>query len=98
MQTAWFAIMTLATLAFFVPRATANVYMPLVRGGVKIVQPGPCSCEADTLNCSDFKTQTEAQACFDFCVSQGVGDIHRLDQNNDGVACESLPLNFRIIR
>jgi hypothetical protein len=59
----------------------------------------PCACEADTLNCSDFATQPEAQACHDYCEAQGAGDIHRLDGNDDdGLACESLPPVFRIIR
>jgi micrococcal nuclease len=38
-------------------------------------------------NCSDFKTQKEAQAFFD---ANGPGDPHKLDSNNDGIACESL--------
>ncbi|MCC6458047.1 MAG: endonuclease/exonuclease/phosphatase family protein [Caldilineaceae bacterium] len=59
---------------------------------------GPCPCNANTLNCSNFSTQSAAQACFDWCVSQGAGDIHRLDGNNDGVACESLPGGFRVVR
>ena len=57
-------------------------------------QPGSsasCSCQADTLNCPDFSTYADAQACFDHCVAQGAGDIHRLDQDNDGLACEGLP-------
>lgn len=59
-------------------------------------QPSPsgsdvCACTGDLLNCSDFSTHAQAQACFDYCVSQGVGDIHKLDQNNDGLACEGLP-------
>jgi len=49
-----------------------------------------CSCSGDTLNCSDFASQNSAQICFDYCSGQGVGDIHKLDQNNDGQACESL--------
>ena len=53
---------------------------------------GICPCSGDTLNCTeDFSTQAQAQACFIYCVAQGAGDIHRLDGNNDGVACESLP-------
>ncbi|MEZ4684176.1 MAG: excalibur calcium-binding domain-containing protein [Caldilineaceae bacterium] len=48
-------------------------------------------CTSDVYNCSDFNTQAEAQEVFDYCVNLGFGDIHRLDQNNDGVACESLP-------
>jgi micrococcal nuclease len=40
-------------------------------------------------NCSDFATQAEAQA---FMEASGPGDPHRLDGNdNDGLACESLP-------
>jgi hypothetical protein len=51
---------------------------------------GVCSCAGDTLNCTDFSTHASAQSCFDYCVSQGVGDIHKMDGNNDGNACESL--------
>lgn len=40
------------------------------------------------MDCSDFRTQREAQA---FYESQGPGDPHRLDRDNDGVACETLP-------
>jgi len=51
-----------------------------------------CSCSGDQYNCEEhFSTQARAQACFNYCVSQGRGDIHRLDGNNDGEACESLP-------
>jgi|GEM_PF-3379426 len=52
---------------------------------------GVCACAGDTLNCKDFSNHAEAQACFSYCMSQGVGDIHKLDENNDGNACESLP-------
>jgi len=39
------------------------------------------------LNCDDFLTQGEAQKVYEQCGS----DINRLDGNNDGVACQSLP-------
>jgi len=47
-------------------------------------------CSYNVYNCSDFKTQVEAQAAFEACggLSQ---DVHNLDGDNDGVACESLP-------
>lgn len=48
-------------------------------------------CAHDEYNCSDFETQQEAQAVFDYCMAQVGTDVHRLDGNNDGVACESLP-------
>lgn len=45
----------------------------------------------DEYNCSDFQTQTLAQGFFD--KAGGVsGDTNNLDGDNDGVACESLPL------
>lgn len=51
-------------------------------------------CNRDAYNCSDFDTQAEAQTVFNYCAARGFGDIHKLDQNNDGEACESLPLKF----
>jgi len=57
-------------------------------------QPGVCLCTGNLYNCSDFSSEAAAQACYNHCVSVGAGDIHRLDENNNGVACESLPLNW----
>lgn len=54
--------------------------------------PGCSTCAADVYNCSDFDTQAEAQSCFDYCVEQVGYDVHRLDADNNGVACESLPV------
>lgn len=48
-----------------------------------------CSCSSDQYNCSDFASQSAAQACFNACIAAGKGDIHRLDENNNGIACES---------
>lgn len=42
---------------------------------------------AEDMDCNDFTTQEEAQAVLDADPS----DPHRLDGNDDGVACESLP-------
>ena len=41
-------------------------------------------------NCDDFDTQAEAQEFFEAAGGPG-SDPHRLDADNDGVACESLP-------
>lgn len=59
---------------------------------------GPCSCASNTLNCTNFNTQPQAQACYAFCVTQGAGDIHQLDSDDDGIACESLPPGFQFVR
>lgn len=50
-----------------------------------------CSCAGNIYNCPNFSTRAQAQACFNYCVSLGVGDIHRLDGDNNGLACENLP-------
>lgn len=54
-------------------------------------QSAVCSCSGNTMNCADFNTHAAAQACFNYCNSQGAGDIHRLDNDSDGTACENLP-------
>lgn len=54
--------------------------------------PGNCStCAADVYNCSDFGSQEDAQACFDYCMEQVGYDVHNLDGDDNGIACESLP-------
>jgi micrococcal nuclease len=50
-----------------------------------------CNCRGPDLDCSDFSSQAQAQACFAACQSQGRGDIFRLDGDHDGRVCESLP-------
>ncbi len=51
---------------------------------------GVCSCSGG-LNCSNFSSQLQAQSCFNYCKGQGFGDVHGLDHENDGKACEGLP-------
>ena len=51
-----------------------------------------CSCEDDVYNCPDFQNMgITGQACFDYCRSLGVGDIHGLDADEDGLVCEQKP-------
>jgi glutaredoxin 2 len=58
-----------------------------------VVQPPPTPTvpprPAD-VDCPDFATQAQAQAFFDRYLPY-YGDFARLDGNNDGRACESLP-------
>ncbi len=49
------------------------------------VNAGECVCNQDVYNCGDALALT----CFETCNAQGAGDIHKLDQNNNGVACEN---------
>lgn len=45
-----------------------------------------CDCSGNLYNCPDFTNQGEAQECFIYCGE----DVHALDRDKDGVACESL--------
>lgn len=68
----------------FTPIPTQTPFVP------SSLQPPPdlsnqCVCTADTYNCGDPLEQT----CFNYCNAQGYGDIHRLDNNNNGIACDN---------
>ncbi len=77
------------------PTATATIAPPQPTAtATATTQPPPagCSiCSYDAYNCSDFDTQAAAQACHDFCWGIVGYDVHGLDSDDDGVACELLP-------
>lgn len=50
----------------------------------------PSDCSSNIYNCSDFQYQEDAQYVFEYCGGVG-NDVHRLDSDKDGIACESLP-------
>ncbi|MCK5412828.1 MAG: thermonuclease family protein [Candidatus Pacebacteria bacterium] len=47
------------------------------------------NCSSNVYNCTDFSTHAEAQSAFESCGGTA-NDIHRLDGDNNGIACESL--------
>jgi hypothetical protein len=49
----------------------------------------PPDCAFDKYNCSDFNTQNEAQTMLEKCEK----DVHGLDHDKDGTACEELSDN-----
>jgi hypothetical protein len=70
---------------------TSTVYVAPTSTPTATTAPAPCQCYADLYNCDDFATQGQAQACYDYCWSLGYGDVHHLDADHDGIACEWLP-------
>ena len=50
-----------------------------------------CSCSGNIYNCSNFGSQGAAQVCYEYCREQTGRDVHDLDRDNDGRACEALP-------
>lgn len=49
-----------------------------------------CDCSGNKYNCGDFPLPNgvTAQQCYEYCKSQGKGDIHKLDGDKDGSVCE----------
>jgi len=52
--------------------------------------PSQYTCSYDAYNCDAFSTKAEAQSVFEMCGGVD-NDIHYLDGDDDGLACESLP-------
>lgn len=48
------------------------------------------SCSSNVYNCTDFSTHSQAQSVYEMCGGVG-NDVHGLDSDKDGMACESLP-------
>jgi hypothetical protein len=59
----------------------------LAIGATALTMPSAFASGSADLDCSDFQSQAAAQAELDADPS----DPNRLDQDDDGVACESLP-------
>ena len=74
------------------PTAVAGsglVLLPLVVGPAAAAVATPdvmaCVCSDDIYDCGDGEI---AERCFDVCRGQGFGDVHNLDGDSDGDACE----------
>jgi len=79
------ATITVVPITKVTPAPTARVTtVPTTSGGTVV-----CDCSSDRYNCADFSTQAAAQACYNYCITQGIGDIHGLDGDKNGKACES---------
>jgi hypothetical protein len=53
-------------------------------------QPAARQCRYNAYDCSDFRTRAEAQAVYQACGGLR-NDVHHLDSDRDGLACEWLP-------
>lgn len=54
-----------------------------------IPQPNLGICAKDTYDCKDFTSKQHAQETFDYCMQIIGMDIHKIDGDNNGLACES---------
>jgi len=51
---------------------------------------GVYDCSSNTYNCSDFSRHEDAQNAYGYCMESAGKDVHDLDRDNDGIACEDL--------
>jgi len=51
---------------------------------------GASECSANIYNCADFSSHSEAQLTYEKCLDETGRDVHDLDRDSDGVACEAL--------
>ena len=49
-----------------------------------------CNCNYAPFSCGDFRTHSQAQACFNYCKRMGYGKVLP-DNNKNGIVCEGLP-------
>lgn len=48
-----------------------------------------CNCAANVYDCRDFSSPSAAQSCYDYCGGPA-NDVHLLDGDLNGVACETV--------
>lgn len=72
-------------------------YIKFIEGDCKfeeqdfmIIEGIEYDCTYNRYNCANFSTWVDAQTVFEYCIYQGEGDIHWLDGDDDGIACENL--------
>jgi hypothetical protein len=73
------------------PTATATATATPTHTATPTTPATVWDCSSNLYNCSDFAWQWQAQQCYDYCMAQVGTDVHRLDADEDGAACESLP-------
>ena len=85
-------IIVLVTIFFVIPEYVRGYLNESVQGRIGNLSNNAVDsgCSSDVYNCWNFTTQQEAQDVFEWCIGQGVGDVHHLDTDKDGKACDSL--------
>jgi competence protein ComEC len=73
-----------------IPMTKKATPVPTVAVSSSPSSSGTCDCSKNKYNCGDFPLSNgvTVQQCYDYCKMQGKGDIHQLDRDKDGLACE----------
>ena len=89
-------VIVLVTIIFFIPEYVRGYLDEKVQeiknseSNTTLVPISP-NCAKDMYNCSSFRTQITAQDVYEWCLSQGVGDVHNLGPDENGTVCGLLP-------
>lgn len=78
---------TPAPLMTFAPVTTTDL-LPIAPATPAAPPAGACVCDRALYTCSSFSNWSAAQTCFNQCRIAVGYDIHGLDEDGDGVACE----------
>jgi len=87
---AWIAAFLVSNPPAAVPIVTVSQPTPAAAVPVRgkpAASASTCDCSGNTLNCDDL-TDWDAQACYLRCKEITGQDIHGLDRDSDGLACE----------
>jgi hypothetical protein len=79
------ALVAMTASAFYV-----GFMSPMLDGALPGLQGTFHQCWINTYDCGDFGTRSEAQALYMACGGRQ-NDVHRLDRDRDGWACEPYP-------
>lgn len=77
-------------LGLWAPDACSAPTSAATPAAAPVASSGGYSCSSNLYNCADFATQAQAQSVYEACGGIS-NDIHRLDGDKDGIACETLP-------
>lgn len=72
------------------PEACAFTTAPAVVSPIQLPSGTSVQCSYNAYDCSHFSSQAEAQRTYEMCGGV-TNDIHHLDEDHDGTACETLP-------
>lgn len=70
-----------------IPTATITPTPTITRIPTRTLVP-VCDCLGSRMTCKNFRSQSKAQQCYEYCRSMGYEDIFGLDKNGNGIACE----------
>jgi hypothetical protein len=68
------------------PTVAAEPIQLVVTAVTEAPSAAPCLCDYDRYNCED--PGVDEQACFAYCRSLGLGDVHDFDRDRDLLVCE----------